>query len=57
LSADTKSTVQTHTFRAMQVDKNRTFYNSIEAGWITGLQTLSYQNVLQSCTTFYITNK
>jgi len=32
----------------MQVDKNinRTFYNGI-GGWITGLQTLTQQNVLQ----------
>jgi len=38
--ADTKSIVQTHTLCTTQVDKNRTFYNGIEAGWITGLQTL-----------------
>jgi len=36
LSADTKSIVQTHTLYTRQVDKNRTFYNGIEAGWITG---------------------
>jgi len=30
--ADTKSIVQTHTLCTTQVDKNRTFYNGIEAG-------------------------
>ena len=49
LSADTKSIVRTHTFCTTQVDKNipnRTFYNGVE-DWITGLQTLTLQNILQ----------
>jgi len=36
LPADTKSTVQTHTFCTTLVNKNRTFYNSV-AGWITSV--------------------
>jgi len=38
-----KSIVQTHSC-TIQIDKNRqnrTLYNGIWAGWITGLQTLS----------------
>jgi len=41
LSTDTKSIVQTHTLCTTLVGKNRTSYNGIDAGWITGLQTLS----------------
>jgi len=40
LSADTKSTVQTHTFCTTLVNKNRQnrkFYNSV-GGWITGVK-------------------
>ena len=47
LSADTRST-NIH-FCTTQVDKNvqnRTFHNGI-GGWLTGLQTLTLQNVLQ----------
>jgi len=40
LQADMKSIVQTHAVCTMQVNKNRTIYNSI-GGSITGLQTLS----------------
>jgi len=46
----TKSIVQTHTLCTTQIDKNRqnrTLYNGIWAGGITGLQTLFQQSVLQ----------
>jgi len=40
LQSDTKSIVQAHTVRTMQVDKNRTLFNGVE-GRTTGLQTQS----------------
>ena len=49
MPVDTKSVVQVQTICTRQVNKirqNITFYNSV-AGWITVLQTLSQQNVLQ----------
>jgi len=44
---DTMSLVQTSTVCTTQTGKNSSLYDGIWAGGITGLQTLSKQNVLQ----------